>query len=214
MLAFAASGHVPTDLEPLDEDTFLCEWVDGVTLDRSSGETGDLLRRCGAVLRALHAVALPAFAFMPITERAGPQWFERDMGGRLPGKMVELARGAGARLCSYRERDSVLLHGDCVPWNVLVAFDRIVFVDPIGFVGPAAWDVAQLAIALPGRDRRENMAAILGGYGSTPPLIEAAFAYMAFMFFAKNLELEEEAPGTRGRFLVELGELCETLIPG
>lgn len=209
--AFSDSGHVPGAVHQLDDATFLCEWVDGVPLDRSPGEVGNLLRRCGKALREMHAVAVPAFPFMPIRQRAGPEWFERDMGS-LPEAWHGSARAASEALCSYRDGDAVLLHGDCVPQNVLISGERVVFVDPIGFLGPRAWDLAQLAIAVPGRDRRANLEDIVAGYGTRPALVEAALAYLAFLFLSAALVSEHKAPGTSGPVLRELGQLCETLI--
>jgi Phosphotransferase enzyme family len=201
--AWQPLGVVPANLRVYDEDTFSTEWVGGATLDRAPGEPALLLRRCGEVLRALHS-SHPAVPLMPINERASPEWVARDMGNFLLPELRPIAEDAARQLVRASAHEAVTLHGDAVPGNVLVDGARVLFIDPIGFSGPAGWDVAQLALGLAGRDRRDSLARIIAGYGSQPAAVEPAFRYLACMFLAKNRELEASAPGTRRAFVEEL----------
>jgi Ser/Thr protein kinase RdoA (MazF antagonist) len=149
---------------------------------------------------------------MPISRRVSREWIERDFGDELPLEFLELARKAAAALADCEPSDKVLLHGDVVPQNIIVSGGRVAFIDPIGFVGPAGWDVAQLAVAVPGRDRRASLADVVAGYSVTPPKLEPAFAYLAMVFYAKNREMERASPGTRAEFVSELGELAASLV--
>jgi hypothetical protein len=208
--AWQATGHTPGLLKALDSQTFTCEWIDGVTLDRSERDAGALLRRCGKVIRDLHAVEAPA-GLMTLRVRASPEWTERDLASRLPNELREAARTAASKLSTYDQSDVALLHGDFVPGNVMVTGNRMVVIDPIGFAGPGGWDVAQLAVAFEGRDRRANLESIVKGYGLRPAGLKAAFAYMTLLFLAKELQLEQGAPGTRSQCLADLWSLAEAI---
>lgn len=208
--ALQGSGVVPGSLQQVDALTFLCEWIDGVTFDRSALPAEGLLAQVGAALHLVHQYPAPG-GLMPIRERASPVWVERDLSPLLPTPYLEAARHAAAVLAAYDDADAVLLHGDVVERNVLEAGGRIILIDPIGFHGPAGWDVAQLAVACTGRDRRENLSALVAGYGSTPPRLREAFHYLAFLFLGKNLEMEATSPGSGTRVIEELSVLAEAL---
>ncbi|MFN0144911.1 MAG: phosphotransferase [Dehalococcoidia bacterium] len=208
--AWEGTGYTAGGLNVYGEDTFTCRWVDGVTLEDAADDIGPLLRRCGDMLRVLHGVAA-LDGLMPITERASAEWVERDFSGSLPEPMLEAARRAARDLTDYDPAEAVMLHGDTVPANILVV-DRLIALDPIGFDGPAGWDVAQLAVACTGRDRRANLADIVAGYGSTPPKTEAAFRYLAFLFLDKHLAMERARPGSRAGVVAELERLARALV--
>lgn len=208
--AWEGLDATPRNLRVLDPETFTCEWIEGVTFDQSHQDTRGLLRQAGGLLRKLHSAAPPA-GLMPISERTSPEWVEADISPALPRLMRESSRLAADQLRTYSPADAVLLHGDFVPQNILVSGERMAVFDPIGFVGPAGWDVAQLSIAVPGRDRRDNLTDVLEGYATVPPLLEQAFAYLAFLFFGKALEQEPASADDQRETLAELRALTESL---
>lgn len=209
--ALASTGYVPGGVRVIDEATFVCEWLDGDALDPEAPDIAVRLHSCGEALRTLHGVPLPGAKLMPISSRVSPEWVERDLGPDLAARMFSLAKVAAEELADCNPADKVLLHGDVVPQNIIVSDGGVRFIDPIGFIGPAGWDVAQLAIAVYGRDRRANLADVVAGYGSPPPKLEPAFAYLAMVFYAKHLEVERTAEGSSTAVVSELRELAESL---
>ena len=163
-------------------------------------------------MRRLHSVSPPE-GLPKLWERFSPEVVLAEWNGALPSRMLERAAALAIQLRTHRADPAVLVHGDLVPSNVLIRPDgSVVIIDPIGFVGMRARDLAQMAVATAGRDRRLNLDDLLKGYGERPPFIDEVFAWLVFMFLEKNIELERAHPHTRATFVLELSSLAETFV--
>ena len=209
--AYAGTGCVPGNVCSIDEATFVCDWFDGEPLNPSATDISAKLRSCGEALRLMHGAAPPQVKLMPISRRISPEWVESDLGVELSQPMRSRAAAAARQLADCNPAEKVLLHGDSVPQNILFAGRRLCFIDPIGFVGPAGWDCAQLAVAVEGRNRRANLEDVVAGYGLIPQKVEAAFTYLTMVFLAKHLAMERESSGARAKLTSELRKLAESL---
>lgn len=60
-------------------------------------------------------------------------------------------------------------------------------IDPVGYRGPAAWDIAQLAGAAEGRGQAGLLPGLLAGHGSEPPFLAELFAWQLLAYLNRNL---------------------------
>jgi hypothetical protein len=207
--AWAGLPNAPGFVRELDERTFLREWIDGEPLHSGVADIAGLLYKTGHALRRLHETTPPP-GLGELRERFSPEGVLGEWSALLPPPMVQRAAHLATMLRGHEPPAPALVHGDLVPGNILVTDEgRPVIIDPIGFVGMPARDIAQLAVALDGRDRRQNLADIIAGYGARPPLVGECFEWLTYMFLEKNLSLERATPGSRTHFVAELTTLAE-----
>jgi Phosphotransferase enzyme family len=210
--AWAADPASPSHVEQFDPSTFVREWIDGEPLDTDRERLPDRLRDVGRAMRRLHATTPPT-ALPDVRARFSPEGVLDEWQAALPRAMLERAAALGAQLSEYQPAAPALVHGDLVSGNVLVRADgAVAIIDPVGFVGMPARDLAQLAVATQGRDRRRNLVDVLEGYGGRPPLTDEVFVWLTFMFLEKNIGLERAHPGSRVSFVKELTDLAESLM--
>lgn len=209
--AWNEAGHGLGGLTAVDRRTYVRDWIEGSSLQEGQEFRPVALGLVGGLLRTLHTTRPPA-RLLPLKARLARWDARRDWAPRLSLAMLDSAGRAAEALSHEGPKHGHLLHGDLVPANVLLTNDGPVLIDPIGFLGPPAWDLAQLAVAVSGRDRIANLADLVAGYGYEPPLLREAFAWMTFMFLDKNLSLEAKRPGTRSRFVSELTPLAASLV--
>ena len=206
--AWAIAGVGPRWFRQVGSDAYLCEWLEGDTLAR----TGPLsVETVGRQLRLLHSASIPP-GLKSLAGRLSPKFVEQGWRGTLSDDWLRRAASLAQFLHDQLEHEPVcLLHGDVVPANIIVAGGQPALIDPVGYSGPAAWDLAQLSVAMVGTDRRENLALLVQGYGFRPPILDEFFRWMTFMFLDKNLGLEKQRPGSRQQVVDELSALADTL---
>jgi Ser/Thr protein kinase RdoA (MazF antagonist) len=158
--------------------------VTGVTLANAVGAKTVDGPAIGRALRSLHRIP-PAPTFPDIGAHFAPgvvsDW------PSLPAELRPLGERFAATLRAAPATDSVFLHGDLVPTNIVLRPAGPRFIDPLGRRGLAAWDLAQLAVAAEGRGRPDLLVALLRGYGSAPPLLPEMLAWMVLFYLDKNL---------------------------
>jgi tRNA A-37 threonylcarbamoyl transferase component Bud32 len=203
---WSAAGLGPRWFRQVRDDAYTCEWIQGQTL--SGRSNSDILQQIGRLLRSMHEAPIPEGLQSP-SARVSAQAI-RNTWKRLKSSWLNQATVVGQAIQDELAGAQALLHGDLVPSNIILTGRGPVAIDPVGYRGPAAWDLAQLAVALVGTERRANLAHLVRGYGTRPPLLDECFEWMAFMFLEKNLALESEQPGSRRQFVEELSALVDT----
>jgi hypothetical protein len=212
--AWAGLPNAPGSVSELDERTFLREWIDGEPLHSGALDIAGLLYKTGHALRGLHETA-PLPGLGDLRERFSPEGILGEWSALLPAPMVERAARLASALRDYEPPHPALVHGDVVPGNILVTpLGTPTIIDPIGFIGMPARDIAQLAVALDGRDRRQNLRDIVAGYGTRLTLVGECFEWLTYMFLEKNLALEQATPASRTHFVAELTTLAESFPSG
>ncbi len=187
----------------LEPNLYLAEWLRGPSLAEVVASEPVDARAIGRMLRGLHAVPPPS-GLRSVRDRftvaAQEGW------PHLLPTLRDLGVAVTARLATYAPQREILLHGDLAPLNVLLTPDGPKIIDPAGYRGFQAWDLAQLAVATEGRGGRRMLPDLLEGYGSTPPLMAQALAWMVLFFLQKNL-IEN-----RPTFATNLQPLAEALL--
>lgn len=212
-LAGWRTPHVPAVLAADDEvGALLIEAIEpGTALDECAGYPN--LERVGELMRSLHAGAPTSRT--PVAERvaylfdSGLRNYERrpDLADVIPPALYERGRRLALRLAATAP-ETVLLHGDLTPVNVLDGGERgLVAIDPAPCAGDPAFDAVDLVLwhaedAAAIGARAEALAPAIGAEPGR--LVEwcAAFAAMAALEAA-------EAPGdsqARVEMLVALAE--------
>jgi hypothetical protein len=77
----------------------------------------------------------------------------RNSWKRLKSSWLNRATVVGQAIQDELAGAQALLHGDLVPSNIILTGRGPVAIDPVGYRGPAAWDLAQLAVALAGIEK-------------------------------------------------------------
>ena len=188
--AWNGDPHVPGDLRYVDYRTHAREWITGEPL----GETAvppAAARDVGEGLCALHARRPPRRIPRLRDLHLAPGARFAAWSGRLPDNMQRRAEGLAFALSAASLPDDALLHGDAVPINVIRSRRGPVFIDPLGFVGPAAWDLAQFSVSARASDPRQTLAQVVRGYGLEPPRLSEMFEWMTYMFLDVHLAREE-----------------------
>lgn len=83
-------------------------------------------------------------------------------------------------------------------------------IDPIGFVGPAAWDLAQFSVSTPARDPRQTLAHLVRGYGLEPPRLQEMFEWMTYMFLDVHLARDDSQTAADAELAGRLSELARS----
>ena len=201
--AWSDTGFASRLVAVLEPNLYLAEWLHGPSLAEMAASEPVDAQAIGRMLHGLHAVAPPA-SLRPVRDRftvaAHEGW------PHLLPALRDLGVALTARLTSDEAPREILLHGDLVPLNVLLTLDGPKIIDPVGYRGFHAWDLAQLAVAIEGRGYGRMLPDLLEGYGSTPLLMAQAFAWMILFFLQKNL-IEN-----RPAFVTNLQPLAEALL--
>ncbi len=201
--AWSDTGLTSRLVAVLEPNLYLAEWLRGPSLAEVAACEPVDARAIGRMLHGLHAVSPPS-SLRPVRDRftvaAHEGW------PHLLPALRDLGVAVTAQLTSYEAPHEILLHGDLVPLNVLLTPDGPKIIDPVGYRGFHAWDLAQLAVATEGRGGCRMLPDLLAGYGSTPPLMAETFAWMILFFLQKNL-IED-----RPAFATNLQPLAEALL--
>lgn len=170
----------------LEEDVFLTEWLHGPSVaDMPSGATIEV-PALGRMLRLLHGATVPA-GLHPLRTRFAP---EGSAGQALPPELHQRFVSLARILYAAHWGTSAVLHADLSPINVLITAQGPRVIDPAGYVGLPAWDIAQLAAAAEGRGRPGLLTGLLAGYGAPPPLLAECFAWHVLSYLDRNLAVE------------------------
>ncbi|MGH2589084.1 MAG: phosphotransferase family protein, partial [Dehalococcoidia bacterium] len=182
---------------------YVAEWLPGPSLASvPANEPVDAIA-IGRTLHKFHRIRPPDGL------RDTRQWLHPDrvaLWRHLPLAMQALGERLAVTLHAYHPPVPVLVHGDLAPTNVLLTDDGPRFIDPVGFRGLSAWDVAQLAVSSEGRGRRGMLPALMGGYGEEVPHIEEMVGWMVLHYLDKNLAVSDSP------FTQHLQPLAESLI--
>ncbi|HZB96546.1 MAG TPA: aminoglycoside phosphotransferase family protein [Herpetosiphonaceae bacterium] len=201
--AWSATGLAASFVAILEPTIYLAEWLPGPSVADVPLDQPIDARAIGRMLRGLHQVPPPG-DLLDIRERFGPgiviEWRALPTGMRAVGAQV------AARLYRDRAASAVFLHGDLVPSNIILTGSGPKVIDPLGCRGPAAWDIAQLAVAAEGRERHRLLGELLAGYEETIPLLAELFAWMTLFYLQKNLVAERTA------FVAHLRPLAAALV--
>jgi len=183
--AWGESGRASRLVAVLEEpDLYLAEWLQGLSMAQLPDQEPLDATAVGRMLRGLHNIAPPP-GLPPVRDRfvlpIQESW------SLLSPVMRSLGQNINTRLFAYQPPRAVLLHGDLVPLNVLLTPDGPKVIDPVGQQGLPAWDLAQLTVAVAGRNNRRILPTLLDGYDAVPPLLADAVAWMILFFLQKNL---------------------------
>lgn len=201
--AWSTTGCATRLIAVLEDDLYLAEWLIGPSLTETAAWDERAVVATGRMIAGLHAVPLPPG--LPGVGQRFTLSSEHDW-SLLPAGMRALGMRVNARLRRGAASHMALLHGDLVPANVILSPPGPKVIDPFGYAGFPSWDLAQLAVATEGRSRRRLLPALLAGYGSVPPLLADAFAWMILFFLQKNVA------DHRPEFRANLQPLAERLI--
>jgi Ser/Thr protein kinase RdoA (MazF antagonist) len=182
--AWTVTGSAARLVEELADGAYLAEWLEGPSLAELPPTAPADVASIGRALRSLHSVA-PLRTLAGIDDRFATS--ARDRWPDLPPEMIEFADDVASRLRTHDPHDSVMLHGDLVPSNVMMTTRGPTFIDPFPCQGPAASDIAQLAVACAGRGRRGVIAPLVEGYASAPSLLSEMYSWMLLWFLQRNL---------------------------
>jgi len=201
--AWSETGLAARLVAVLEPNLYLVEWLHGPSLAEVMTSEPIDARAIGHMLHGLHAVAPPS-SLRPARDHFAVAAHEGWP--RLAPALRDLGVAVTARLTRDEAPREILLHGDLVPLNVLLTPDGPKIIDPVGYRGVQAWDLAQLAVAAEGRGGGRMLPDLLEGYGRTPPLMAEAFAWMILYFLHKNMV--ENRPA----FAANLQPLAEALL--
>jgi hypothetical protein len=186
--AASGSGVTPRFEGELEPGVYVAEWLAGRSLaDVPLSEPVDATT-IGRALRRLHGIPPPGGLHETsdwLRPGQAAQW------QHLPAELRALGERLAAGLHAYHPPKLVLLHGDLVPVNVLLTAAGPRFIDPAGFVGLPAWDLAQLAISAEGRGRRGMLPGLIDGYGAEVPQIAEMAGWMVLYYLDKNLAVAD-----------------------
>jgi hypothetical protein len=182
--AASGSGATATFIEEIEPGLYLAEWLSGPTLAGLPLEAAVDVRAIGRTVLEFHGITPP-----PGLSIVGRSFFARRADGwrNLPQELRSKAHELSALLEPVETAPVVLLHGDLAPSNVIKVGGGWRFIDPAGLVGPAAWDLAQLAVTAAGRGRRRFLAGLMAGYAREPPHLAEMLAWMVLHYLDKNL---------------------------
>ncbi len=182
--AWSGTGLASRLVAALEPNLYLAEWLHGPSLAEVMTSEPIDAQAIGHMLHGLHAVAPPS-SLGPARDHFVAA--ARDGWPRLAPALRDLGVAVTAPLTHHKTPRDILLHGDLVPLNVLLTPDGPKIIDPVGYRGVGAWDLAQLAVAIEGRGGGRLLPDLLEGYGHTPPLMAEAFAWMTLHFLHKNM---------------------------
>lgn len=180
---WTASGVTPRLIKELEPGYYLVEWLQGRTMAEVPHHEPVPAVDVGRALATLHRVPPPDGA----PEIQFHFALESEPGWKLLPPSLSLLATRLTKNLDHESGQSVFLHGDLVPANVMLTPVGPRFIDPVGRRGHPARDLAQLAASGVGRGSRNLLAPLLKGYGRVPPLLADAFAWMILFYLQKNL---------------------------
>jgi streptomycin 6-kinase len=194
------AARLVAELEP---GVYLIEWLRGPSIANLSPLAPFDIAAVGRMLRGLHSVAVPRNLgsirrfFLP---KSVEHW------RMLTPEMISVGTQVATTVHEHSSASDVVLHGDLFPANVILTDRGPKVIDPLGYHGPAAWDIATLAVTAAARGRPNLLGGLLDGYGAEPPLMAEVFAWMVLAYLQRNL-----AEG-RTEFVENLRPLAERLV--
>jgi hypothetical protein len=208
MASWAGSGLTPRLIAEPEPDLVLVEWIPGASMsDFAAVEPPDSVR-IGRAIAQLHGAAVPVDIpdARDLLRSVAKTW------DQLPSDLRALADEVTSVLWEHDPVTRVLLHGDLVPYNVILGRDGPRFIDPIPARGLAGWDLAKLAVSWRALGRQGILGALIQGYGSEPPLLAEAVAWTTLVYLQKN---PPSSSSPLAPHLVPLvGELSAAQTPG
>jgi streptomycin 6-kinase len=176
--AWMKTGLVVRLRDELAPGALLLDFVDGPSLSETLTPSLTELPAVISLCHALHTEAAPenaiplAWKIGFIAEHPRLEASERKVAG-------ELAEDLALRLPA---EPYVLLIGDLTPSNLISSPGGLILIDPHGFRGPPAYDLAYFATsaATETLDPREIASALLTAYGKAAPLFDEFFAICIF----------------------------------
>jgi Ser/Thr protein kinase RdoA (MazF antagonist) len=183
LMAWSDSDITPRLVAEPAPDLLLLEWVPGTAMAAmETVEPGEAIR-IGSALARLHRAAIPPgigdvrAAFPGLT----------DSWEHLPPSLQPLAVDLTSTLLAAEPEPAAVLHGDVVPYNIILTPEDPRFIDPLPARGFPGWDLAKLAVSWTALGRSGILAPVIEGYGSTPPLLAELVTWIALVYLAMNL---------------------------
>jgi Ser/Thr protein kinase RdoA (MazF antagonist) len=181
--AWRESGVTPRLIAELAPDLVLLEWIEGTSMAGLPADEPPDAETVGRAIARLHRAEIPPG--VPDVRDAFPRL--TDDWGHLPDDLRPLAVELTAFLLAAEAAPSVLLHGDIVPYNVILTRQGPRLIDPLPARGFAGWDLAKPAVAWRALGRPGIVASLLRGYGAEPPLLAEVATWIALVYLQKNL---------------------------
>jgi hypothetical protein len=180
--SWADSELTPRLVAELEQDLVLVEWMEGLSMSESAAIERPDLVRIGRALAQLHSAVVPADIpdARDMLARVVQTW------DQLPSDLQALANELTAVLWAHDSGAGVLLHGDLVPYNVVLTPHGPRFIDPMPARGLASWDLAKLAVSWRALGRSSILVPLIQGYGFEPPLLAEAVAWTSLVYLQKN----------------------------
>jgi Ser/Thr protein kinase RdoA (MazF antagonist) len=190
-----------------EPDLVLLEWIAGTSLAEAGAvEPADTVAVGHAITR-LHAAGIPPEA----ADVRAPFPRLADGWSHLHTGLQPLATDLTSMLLEATPEPCVLLHGDLVPYNVILTVEGPRFVDPIPARGFSSWDLAKLAVSWRALGQPGILASLLAGYGSVPPLLAELATWITLVYLEKNLPYPSSP--LRPHLLPLAEELSATPVP-
>lgn len=169
--AWHDSGVTPQVLSVLEGGLCLRQWARGLEVGSLPDGGSALAERVGAALRLLHVAPDEGTSSLPsiMAWLASQEGYLHEAEHLAPLEREAAVRTLGALLSDPGEE--VLVHGDAYYRNVLFDedADRISVIDPRGFLGPGAFDLACYACMSPSASPLGVLGGLARGYGGEPP---------------------------------------------
>jgi len=164
--AWSDSGVTPRILKVYAPGIHLREWEPGHEIGTLPDGGADLAFQVGEGLRKLHIAPNGATAKLPpILDWVKSQKSYMRKAKHLSSKEKKAAVRIITETCAAAA-PVVVLHGDAYHRNILHDGRGIRFIDPRGFLGPAAFDLACHASLAPSQDPLKILDETISGYGA------------------------------------------------
>jgi streptomycin 6-kinase len=155
----------PKVLKIIAPGIHLREWVEGNQLDSLPHKGAEVAKQLGEAMRILHlplAENTEDFPSVLVWLRSQIKYFQKAK--HITAKEKSLAIKLIEKICE-NPGEQTLLHGDVYYRNVLYNGYKLELIDPRGYRGPPAFDIACYVSMTPGADPRKLLAETLEGYG-------------------------------------------------
>jgi len=183
LAVWADTGITPCIREIPQPGLYVADWIAETVMAELPTDAAIDAGSIGRALAQLHGTTSPGEA---IDMRASFAWLATSWDALLPALAV-LAQDLTEQLLRDEPLSPVLLHGDLVPYNVILTADGPRFIDPTGNWGTPSWDLAKLAVAWEAMGRQQILAALIDGYGAQPPAMAEILTWVTLVYLQKNL---------------------------
>lgn len=168
---------VPRLVQELEPGVFLREFVEGPTLADLADGGIYFAGEVGALAQRIHLTPPASMQQLSkwmttVAEKLKLRKIQGDMAAAFAYEVLEAQLGRGFTT-------PVTLHGDYWPSNIILSPDGLFLIDPYGYAGPAAFDLASFVIATPSDNCARLLASVLRGYGSAPLELGSIFSWFA-----------------------------------